>query len=60
MSYVEPVKSKVEISQNFAAFSEYMNFNWTSCHSYFQMKVHFEDDYVTPHFTHMNHPVLFC
>ena len=27
MSYVVPVKSKVEISQNLVAFSEYMNFN---------------------------------
>ena len=27
LSYVVPVKSKVEISQNFVAFSEYMNFN---------------------------------
>ena len=26
MSYVVPVKSKVEISQNFVAFWEYMNF----------------------------------
>ena len=26
MSYLEPVKSKVEISQNFVAFSDYMNF----------------------------------
>ena len=26
LSYVEPVKSTVEISQNFVAFSEYMNF----------------------------------
>ena len=26
LSYVVPVKSKVEISQNFWAFSEYMNF----------------------------------
>ena len=25
-SYVVPVKSNVEISQNFVAFSEYMNF----------------------------------
>ena len=25
LSYVVPVKSKVEISQNFEAFSEYMN-----------------------------------
>ena len=25
--YVVPVKSKVEISQNFVAFSEYVNFN---------------------------------
>ena len=26
LSYVLPVKSKVKISQNFVAFSEYMNF----------------------------------
>ena len=26
LSYVVPVKSKVKISQNFAVFSEYMNF----------------------------------
>ena len=26
LSYVEPVKSKFKISQNFVAFSEYMNF----------------------------------
>ena len=26
--YVVPVKISVEISQNFAAFSEYMNFKW--------------------------------
>ena len=25
-----PFKSKVEISQNFVAFSEYMNFNWSA------------------------------
>ena len=30
LSYVVPVKSKVEISQNFVAFRKYMNFtrNW--------------------------------
>ena len=27
LSYVVPVKSKVKISRNFVAFSEYMNFN---------------------------------
>ena len=27
LSYVVPFKSKVDISQNFVAFSEYMNFN---------------------------------
>ena len=27
LSYVVPVKSKVKISENFVAFSEYMNFN---------------------------------
>ena len=26
LSYIVPVKSKVEISQHFVAFSEYMNF----------------------------------
>ena len=26
LSYVAPIKSKVEISQNFVAFSEYVNF----------------------------------
>ena len=30
MSYVVPVKSKVEILQNFVAFSEYMNFTCLS------------------------------
>ena len=34
LSYVVPVKSKVEISQNFVAFSEYMNF--IKCRDYFQ------------------------
>ena len=28
LSYVVSVKSKVKISQNFVAFSEYMNFNY--------------------------------
>ena len=28
LSYLVPVKSKVKISQNFVAFSEYMNFNY--------------------------------
>ena len=34
LSYVVPVKSRVEISQNFVAFSEYRNFNfsrWIDC-----------------------------
>ena len=29
-SYVAPVKGKVKISQNFVAFSEYMNFTYVS------------------------------
>ena len=36
LSYVVPVKSTVEISQNFAAFSKYMNFKnnfWTKLES---------------------------
>ena len=28
MSYVVPVKSKVKISKNIEALSEYMNFKW--------------------------------
>ena len=39
LSYVVPVKSKVDISQKFVAFSEYMNFTtlqmyetWEGCH----------------------------
>ena len=28
LSYVVPVKFTVEISQNYVAFSEYMNFKW--------------------------------
>ena len=34
LSYVVPVKSKVDISQNFVAFSEYMNFKTENinCH----------------------------
>ena len=31
LSYVVPVKSKVEISQNFVAFSEKLNFNYHQC-----------------------------
>ena len=30
LSYVVPVKSKMKISQNFVAFSEYVNFKLTS------------------------------
>ena len=33
--YVVTVKSMVEISQNFVAFSEYMNFNRRCCSSSF-------------------------
>ena len=43
LSYVVPVKSKVKISQNFEAFSEYMNFTY-SCFSV-QNSAHFG-----PHF----------
>ena len=34
LSYVEPVKSKEEISSNFVAFSEYMNFNFYIIHTF--------------------------
>ena len=30
LSYIVPVKSKVKISQNFVAFSEYMNFKYAT------------------------------
>ena len=45
LSYVVPAKSKVEISQNFVAFSEYMNFTWDyelkflNCESPMQLKI---------------------
>ena len=28
LSYIVPVKFTVEVSKNFVAFSEYVNFNW--------------------------------
>ena len=34
LSYVLPVKKLLEISQNFVAFSEYMNFKWGSTSQY--------------------------
>ena len=34
LSYLVPVKFTVEISQNFAAFSEYMNFKGVSLESF--------------------------
>ena len=37
LSYVETVKSTVEISQNFVAFSEYMNFKGSN-QNYFKPK----------------------
>ena len=41
LSYVVPVKSKLKISQNFVAFSEYMNFkNHKSHKGQFVFKVH--------------------
>ena len=38
LSYVVPVKSTMEISQNFVAFSEYMNFS--KKHSQFSLIFH--------------------
>ena len=39
LSYVVPVNGKLEISQNFEAFSEYMNFNseWVEAIMYQQL-----------------------
>ena len=39
LSYVVPVKSKVEILQNFVAFSEYMNFSSSVLHTLKQPKM---------------------
>jgi hypothetical protein len=36
LSYVVPIKSKVEILQNFVTFSEYMNFTVTDTETTFQ------------------------
>ena len=33
-SYIVPIKSKVEISQNFVAFAEYMNFKEIEINEY--------------------------
>ena len=41
LSYVVPVKSKVEILQYFVAFSEYMNFNCLSETKIFSKVNHF-------------------
>ena len=39
LSYVEPIKSTVEISQDFVAFSEYMNFTYVHLPSKFKLHV---------------------
>ena len=44
MAYVVPVKSKVKISQNFVAFSEYMNFNIV----FLQISYSVDDIFFTP------------
>ena len=47
--YVVPVKSKVKISQNFVAFSEYMNFNYLapllSCSIFLILDLQSSSDY---------------
>ena len=44
LSYVVPVKSKVKMSQNFVAFSEYLNFKIPiKMHSGNSSKIHFVD-----------------
>ena len=57
LSYVVPVKSKVEISQNFVAFSEYMNFNWWA-HSDMKSSISIMEfkktkDYILIHMSYM-------
>ena len=39
LSHVVPVKSTVEILQNFVAFSEYMNFNWKISEKYLTIRI---------------------
>ena len=42
LSYVVPVKSKMKISQNFVAFSEFMNFDiWFVKHIWLKTKIQF-------------------
>ena len=53
--YVVPVKSKVEISQNFVAFSEYMNFIFSKTKSNvnqvvsFHWNMKFDSETILPH-----------
>ena len=42
LSYVVPVKSKVKISQNLMAFSEYINFSWNGGSSVRKEKNHLD------------------
>ena len=44
LSYVVPVKSKEKISQNFVAFSEYMNFNFVSQQKAYLLKYAKQND----------------
>ena len=39
LSYVVPVKSTMEISQNFVAFSEYMNFKISRSMGWMDLKI---------------------
>ena len=51
MSYVVPVKSKGKISQNFVAFSEYMNFKMAVLFAFLRENAvegeHITDIYIT-------------
>ena len=46
LSYVVPVKSKVEILQNYVAFSEYMNFKISEVFVFFKKKGRVEPHYI--------------
>ena len=50
LSYVVPVKSKVKISQNFVAFSKYMNFTYFLFKKYSRLKANvFQENYCLCH-----------
>ena len=65
LSYVVPVKSKMEILQNFVAFSEYMNFTDTVAYTQYRKKScavdqsSFSKSFLLNNFMNINGTMLF-